>query len=189
MEHIDYSDGSYYDGEVNYEGEPDGYGELHWADGAHYAGYFVNGKIHGRGTMRHSDNTEFTGELRDGEFFEGKMVYTDGRVYEGHFKDGNFEGHGKFTYTDGSSYEGEFSQGQFHGKGIFRWASSEYHYEGPFVQNCKHGRGLMKNDSTGEYYYAEFKNDSMVDPQIIMFCDSDGQLVRYRYTNGEFIAF
>lgn len=39
---------------------------------------------------------------------EGKLVYDNGDVYEGGFKNGVFEGQGKFVSNKGWTYEGAF---------------------------------------------------------------------------------
>ena len=36
------------------------------------------------------------------------MTWSDGRVYEGEWKDGNMHGKGKMTWSDGRVYEGEW---------------------------------------------------------------------------------
>ena len=38
----------------------------------------------------------------------GKLVWKDGKVYEGEFSDNMIHGKGKLTKVDGSSYEGNY---------------------------------------------------------------------------------
>ena len=41
----------------------------------------------------------------------GTMTYSDGRKYEGEWKDDKQHGQGTMTYLDGSKYEGEWKDG------------------------------------------------------------------------------
>jgi tetratricopeptide (TPR) repeat protein len=47
----------------------------------------------------------------------GIFVFDDGRVYEGQWKKGLFEGMGKLIFVSGSMYTGEFKKGLMHGYG------------------------------------------------------------------------
>ena len=50
---------------------------------------------------------------------KGKSTYTDGKVYEGDFKDGKAHGEGKLTFPDGQVREGDFFEEQeVNGKGL-----------------------------------------------------------------------
>ena len=46
---IRYSNGTYYNGEVNRQGNPDGYGEISFSNGDSYTGEFVNNTLTGKG--------------------------------------------------------------------------------------------------------------------------------------------
>ena len=45
------------------------------------------------------------------------MTSADGDIYDGEWKDGNFNGKGKYTYADGIIYEGEWKDDKKDGKG------------------------------------------------------------------------
>lgn len=53
----------------------------------------------------------------------GKGVYnwSDGRVYEGTWKNNKMEGEGVFKWPDGRKYEGEYVDDKKEGRGIFYW--------------------------------------------------------------------
>ena len=46
------------------------------------------------------------------------MKWTDGRCYEGQFRDGKKHGEGKLSWPDGRSYTGQWDTGRQHGVGI-----------------------------------------------------------------------
>lgn len=78
-----------YTGEVNVEGVPNGRGQAWFKDGRYYKGYFVNGNLHG-------DNAYFS--------------YKEGDVFEGSFKNNEFD-QGLFTVkSTGEYFRGSFSE-------------------------------------------------------------------------------
>eukprot|EP00984_Skeletonema_dohrnii_P000426 scaffold144_cov94-Skeletonema_dohrnii-CCMP3373.AAC.9 len=89
----------------------------------------------------HSENGTITydnGDVYEGEFESnkphgvGKMMYKDGRVQEGIWKDGKIDydgelklhGRGEMIYPSGSMYEGEWKESKRHGKGIYKYFAS-----------------------------------------------------------------
>ena len=59
---------------------------------------------------------------------EANMLWEDGRLYEGMWKNGEFNGHGKY-YTNNFFYEGNFKDGKPHLQGIYTWSDGRY-YDG-----------------------------------------------------------
>lgn len=88
-------EGSEYNGELNEDMQPHGFGHLSFVDGKNYCGYFSNGAFHGYGTF----------------------VLESGSIYTGEWKSGNQEGKGIFISHDGFKYEGGFKNNKYHGKG------------------------------------------------------------------------
>jgi len=50
---------------------------------------------------------------------EGRMVWPDGRMYEGQYENDRKSGVGKFTWPDGRSYYGQWLVGKQHGRGCY----------------------------------------------------------------------
>jgi len=61
-----------------------------------------------------SEGTCIQGNCNNGY---GIFVFEDGRVYEGQWKKGIFDGMGALVFTSGSKYSGEFNKGLMHGHG------------------------------------------------------------------------
>lgn len=61
----------------------------------------------------------------------GKLQSTNGRVYEGEFKNGFLWGRGRLVSPDGMQYDGEFVRGKFHGFGILKTLDGRS-YKGTF---------------------------------------------------------
>ena len=51
----------------------------------------------------------------------GNAYFEDGTKYEGHFKNGKYDGEGKNIWPDGSKYEGLFQDNQRHGEGVMTY--------------------------------------------------------------------
>jgi uncharacterized protein (TIGR02145 family) len=78
-----------------------------------YKGNFTNGIKNGKGTELNAEGA-FAGNWLDGtkEGF-GKMVYKDGRVYEGAWKNGSPNGHGVLTLANKTMLKGMFENGEY----------------------------------------------------------------------------
>lgn len=53
--------------------------------------------------------------------FVGVYQWSDGRKYEGEWKNNKMEGYGSFTWPDGRKYDGEYIDDKKEGNGIFYW--------------------------------------------------------------------
>ena len=51
----------------------------------------------------------------------GTMEYVDGRVYQGEWRKGSWNGKGKAIFGNGDSFEGLYSMDQRHGYGVYKW--------------------------------------------------------------------
>jgi hypothetical protein len=49
----------------------------------------------------------------------GKLVWADGKMYEGEYRDDKKEGQGTFTWADGRKYIGGWKDGKQHGIGEY----------------------------------------------------------------------
>lgn len=90
--------------------------QLELPNGDRYEGSMVNGKKHGRGKYKWSNEDEY-----DGDFVEDRLEGTGRWVrqqdeYAGQLKDGVWQGRGVRRW-DIYEYEGEFDEGRMHGEG------------------------------------------------------------------------
>lgn len=108
------ADGFVYFGEYRYRGQmsdgnPDGKGMCISPDGTVWDGFWLNGKLTKRGTIKWKNGQVYDGEWNSyGPNGEGKMMYPDKRVYTGTFRDGERHGQGTLTMPNGESFKGEF---------------------------------------------------------------------------------
>ncbi len=114
-----------------------------------------------------------------GREYKGRILYDNGDIFEGHFKnglpngkgrktkadqsfyEGNYvlgkcEGQGKLVMPDGAVYDGAWADNQFNGKGMFAEPDGSK-YEGDYVKGLKHGYG--KEELEDGSYEGFFAND------------------------------
>ena len=169
-----------YKGELNINGEFNGYGELYFKNGKKYEGKFTNGKLNGYGRLinlfglicyegifkdnhllngkgkiikieANGDKTIYEGEIKNMKR-EGKGIEKNKEyTYLGSFSDDLKHGKGKIIYNSGEQYyEGEFTNGKLTGKGFYHWGN-KCTYEGDFLDGQMHGKGLYKWPDGNEY--------------------------------------
>jgi hypothetical protein len=150
--------------------------------------YESNIKEYGDDYIIYKDNSKYEGTIMKNENGDdrrhgyGLMTYSDGRIYEGDYKNNLKEGNGKLTFADGLIYEGEFKNNKNegylkaydkYGKIVFDGTINEkceatgfmIHtdsngslYEGYVVNNLKEGKGIF-TFANGNIYEGEFKDD------------------------------
>lgn len=142
---VNYTDGSYYLGEVNEAGNPHGYGTWYYAQGDRYEGNFANGKRHGVGRYHFSNGNRYEGQFDNGAISGfGTYYYTNGDIYEGNYKNGKRCGAGISTYSNGAKYLGNFENDVKHGKGVYCYSNGDR-----FVGEWKEGKRV---DGSGKTY-------------------------------------
>jgi len=91
-----------------------GNGTYLYKSGAQYTGHFRDGKINGKGTLRHGEYSfasgdQYQGQFQKGQFHgEGTMFYASGSKYIGLWADNKKNGKGKIFNLDGKTQEGEW---------------------------------------------------------------------------------
>jgi len=142
---LDEHDGEY-KGETK-DNKMHGNGKFTFDDEYVYEGMFENGKRVGRGKLYFPDSEDakmYEGFFND-EFtcdIEGKILYSNGDIYEGFWNDGMYHGHGKYIYANGNIYEGSFKNDKKYGYGKIIYSNGNI-YEGYFKENKMFGIGKM----------------------------------------------
>lgn len=134
-----------YDGdEVN--GQPEGQGVLHRADGALYNGAWKQGKMHGEGHLKYGE----TDRLDE---------------YRGSFNVGMRHGKGTLTWSDGRKYSGEWQANQINGEGVLEYTKTDQFkrckYAGQFLNDMRHGHGRLEWGD-GRWYEGPWQHDAVV---------------------------
>merc|ERR1712137_1380929 len=125
----------------------------------------LNGNMNDAGTLLkqkyvNSNVVSYEGEKNsDGEPHGiGKMIFTNGDVYEGNFVNGLRHGYGVYVDYKGNRYEGDFSNGKRTGYGKLIFASPKHIYEGNFKKGVPQGFGKT-TFSNGDIYEGEHDAD------------------------------
>ena len=155
-------------------GKKHGKGTMKGIDGNVYEGEWKEGLMHGKGIYKWSDCiTVYEGEFVDGNF-NGKGIKKDaeGDVYEGFWKDDLMHGKGKMKFADGNVYEGEWKDNLFNGNGIYKWSDGITVYEGEFKDGNFNGKGFRK-DADGAVYEGFWKDDQRHGKGTMKYADGN----------------
>jgi len=126
------ADGSHYFGPL-VDGRMDGEGELVWGNGARYAGRFEDGLMSGKGRLETAGGDVYQGRFRAGMMHgEGRLERESGDVYEGYFKRDTFV-EGRYIDRYGNRYVGQMKHWDLHGEGRLETRYGEV-LEGGFEQ-------------------------------------------------------
>jgi len=89
-----------------------------------YKGTRVKGYVpHGRGVMRYSNGSVFSGQWENGKMHgNGSVKWEDGSAYAGQWLHGKRTGFGTYTWANGDTYVGEWKENQMCGKGIYYYS-------------------------------------------------------------------
>lgn len=127
-------------------------------EGMTYEGQWLEGTDirQGWGTLIWPDGAIYEGEWKDNrENGQGRLIHAYGDVYEGDWVDGRPHGSGTLTTGDGATYSGEFKAGAKHGRGNETNSEGTCCYEGEFNAGAREGQGkLVYQDRT---YIGDFK--------------------------------
>ena len=74
----------------------------------------------GKGVFVFSDGRKYDGNFKNKEMDgAGILYFKNENVYEGDFLNNRIEGKGRYTFVNGDIYTGELKDGKFEGRGIF----------------------------------------------------------------------
>ncbi len=119
----------------------------------------------------------------------------NGNVYTGFVTNGVYEGQGKMIYANGRTYEGNWKFGKRNGYGILRYKSGNIEYEGEWKEDKRHGQGTSYG-IIGNKYVGNFANDSKFGKGVSYTSSGDSTVAVWRsgyydctgtkyYKNGE----
>ena len=97
----------------------------------------------------YADGRSYEGFINKKSFMpqgQGAAYYPDHSHYDGHWEDGQMHGEGSFYWADGSSYHGQYQHGKKHGLGSFNYPSKKY-YQGSWANGMQNGQGTLYSKS------------------------------------------
>lgn len=130
-------------------------------DGTTYTGQFQHGLRHGNGRWE-SPTGDYEGQWQaDVQHGTGHQTWTDGRVFDGQFADGRFQGQGKMVWRKEKglmTYEGQYKEDKKHGQGKFVWIDGRS-WDGAWREGKRHGRGIYFNPNAEKRSSVGYWND------------------------------
>merc|ERR1740123_2725118 len=118
-----------------------------------------SGKAVGFGPHMQRNDGQWKQDQRDGQ---GRQTWQDGRVYEGQFKNGKFEGFGRMEWHMANGmmvYEGEYVDDLKHGHGRYIWADGRV-YDGEWRKGVRSGKATYTN-ANGQTRQGVWKDDKI----------------------------
>lgn len=116
----------------------------------------------------------------------GVMKYSNGKIYEGEYKEGKKHGKGKMKYPNGDVYDGNYINGVKSGKGTYSFNNGDK-YIGNFVKDKKEGMGEYFF-ADGRYYKGEFRNNQIVNKDDIKTQTIYTSQINVRETSSDVIS-
>ena len=139
--------------------------DISWQDtvtlpnGAIYTGQWRKSKDEsvreGRGMLVWLDGTLYEGYFKnDKASMYGRLLHKDGELYQGEWLDDKAHGFGFYYRFDGSMYRGFWKNDQQSGKGVEHWPNGDK-FEGIYRDGQKEGLGTF-SWSDGNRYHGNF---------------------------------
>jgi hypothetical protein len=133
-------------------------GKIIFENGDEYYGNLFKGLPEGRGSIKYKGKKDYEPEC---DWIEGKQVikFKDGD-YVGELKDGKKNGNGKMMYADGRVYDGAWKDDEKNGQGTMltphRDGVRSAFYNGTWVKDLENGQGSMIY-ANGDYYNGNWR--------------------------------
>lgn len=110
-----------------------------------FKGIIVDGNKEGKGEER-TPFSVFKGIFINNSFQKGKITYLQSQIqYEGFFNVHNkFHNTGTIIFMNGDIYTGGFKDGLYDGYGTYKWISKKIFFKGEYKHGLKDGKGIMK---------------------------------------------
>lgn len=112
---------------------------------AKYEGQWATGTNirYGKGKLIWIDGSIYEGWWKDNVASgKGRLLHSQGDIYQGEWANDQAHGEGSYLRADGSTYEGQWINNEQNGKGIETWKDNA-RFEGDYVRGMKHGRGFF----------------------------------------------
>ena len=158
MQELKLDNNATYEGEVNDDKRPHGFGIITYQNGTTFAGLFHNGEKEGLGVLTNSDMAIMTA-----------------------YKDDKKEGHGLMIWGRGDIFNGFFTNDMPNGLGDYFWPNGD-NYNGQFVDGLREGYGVLVKEGVNSYFgdYAKDKRNG-----VGSFTTRDGFQLTTEWVNGE----
>ena len=123
-------------------------------------------------TIVYQNGDMFSGNWKEG-IIDGYGTFSWKNVgnYKGRWMNGKRNGYGTMVYNSGSRYEGEWKDGDFHGDGTYYYANGDV-YNGEWRNGLKYGQGTYEWKS-GNSYRGAWINDHYTNKGIMTFSNGE----------------
>jgi|SRR5271157_5104214 len=118
--------------------------------------------LNGTGTFHFSNGKIYEGQWKDGKR-EGQGTFSlpNGTKYIGQWKNDKMEGHGTVTYPGGEQYVGQLKDGKREGQGTFSFPDGTK-YIGQWKDGRMHGQGILYDANRTIKQQGKFVNGKFI---------------------------
>jgi len=146
-------------------GELHGYGSLEYKEEDIYTGMWKNNVKHGYGEYVWSSGNTYRGQWVENrrEGANGTLLWSNGDEYCGDWLDNKRTGNGVLRWSNvrgGGVYTGQFFDNMLHGHGKFSFRGLIY--DGPWLEDRREGMGELRWEEDGSCYRGEWKQGARV---------------------------
>lgn len=130
---------------------------IDWNDNYEYYGEVANGYANGYGILYSKSDGSISqlGQYRNSIIVTGGDLYSDGSIYVGNYKNGDWSYGSYYEATTGNGYTGDFQGGKRHGTGTFLWADGSF-YDGKWEDDLPNGYGILYDAVENIQYKGNF---------------------------------
>ncbi len=146
-------------------------GTYTFADGSIQSGYWVNGKLNGKGKSISKMGSIYEGEWKDGlKSGNGTLTISDGSKYIGTWIENSMSGPFTYYFANGTEFQGTMRNDTIEKKGVCKFQNGSI-YTGDIKDFEFNGKGTFTR-ANGERYEGDWKNSKPHGYGIFVFADS-----------------
>jgi hypothetical protein len=141
----------------------EGFGIQFYKNGDKYEGMWAMDKKHGQGTYWRNEGgklrREYTGDwFEDKKHGRGTFFFKNSDRYDGYWVNGMPQGEGRMIYSNGNIYEGQWHEGKRNGYGVLTKRNGD-HFEGHWVNDNREGQGSYFYSDKNKLFVGEWVDD------------------------------
>eukprot|EP00703_Trepomonas_sp_PC1_P001390 JAP95216.1 Membrane occupation and recognition nexus (Morn) repeat protein [Trepomonas sp. PC1] len=169
-----------YEGEINEDKQPHGFGIITYINGSTFSGLFQHGDREGAGVMVSSDHFSIAEYKDDKKEGHGLIIWGRGDIFNGHFVKDLPNGDGDYYWPNGDNYVGQFVDGLREGYGVLI-KNGVNDYFGDYAKDKRNGVGSFTTldgvQLTAEWVNGEIASEAYDEEMRIVEADILGQII------------
>lgn len=140
---------------------------------------WTDGKVEDRVKIVFNDGRLYEGDYTNGHYCgEGQMTYASGNVYRGSWRGSVETGYGVMQYYTRDVYDGQWLHGQRSGYGIYRQYQGTT-YSGEWRYDFRHGHGKELDQHNRVVRQGEWRKGQLITGITTVYDDTNNTIMRF----------